>query len=64
AEVERVIGDDVKIGRYAYVEYVEGKHVVVEGGAEVDILKYVEKADISEKAEVGKIEKIENLSKT
>ncbi len=57
-----IIGGKVRIRKKAEVEVVEGIDVKVERGAEVDEVRYVEKADIDQEAEVGEVKKIEKLS--
>ena len=63
AEVEDIIGDDVRIEKGASVRSVEAINVVIERRAEVSEVKYVNKADISNEAEVERIIKIESLSR-
>jgi len=63
AEVEVIIGDEVKIGKKAEAELIEGRIVRIERDAEIGEVRYIEEAEIDEQAEVGKLIKIEQLSR-
>ena len=58
-----IIGKSIFIGNEAEVKSVIGERVHVEKRAEVDEIRYVNKADMNEDSEIGKLVKIDRLSK-
>ncbi len=64
ASVDKVVGKQVRVGRGAMVDYLEAEEVVVEDLADIGVLTYVVKAELSSKARIGETRKTDKLSIT